>query len=479
MSSCWKEISWASLPAMKRVFLSLLFLFAGTVLSLGQAADGKIRNVLFLISDDLKASALGCYGNEICQTPHLDALAAHGTVFERTYCQGTSCGPSRRSFMYSRYTGNKGVTLGKHLIDEGFYSARVGKIFHMRVPGDIIAGTDGQDVENTWVERFNAQGDEAHTEGLYRLLNQNISTRAPENRQSTKMPYRMFASVVSDGDGSEQPDFKAAVKTVELLRQRAASEDRFFLATGFVRPHYPSVAPKKYFDMYPLESIPAPYVPEGDLDDIPKLGIAKMTDESSGIGKYPDNIRQMWADYYATVTFMDEQVGRVLAELDASGLRDSTVVIFTSDHGYHLGEHHMWQKSNFHEEAARVPLIISAPGFEPGRSLSMTELVDIYPTICELLGIGIPEEVQGTSLVPILKDPEAEVKKASLTLDGSGRGVRAPDWAYMRYKDGTEELYDMNNDPGQFTNVVNREEVRGKKVEMSELLDKIEKQVKN
>ena len=156
---------------MKRIFLSLLFLFAGTVLSLGQAADGKIKNVLFLISDDLKASALGCYGNEICQTPHLDALAARGTVFERTYCQGTSCGPSRRSFMYSRYTGNKGVTLGKHLIDEGFYSARVGKIFHMRVPGDIIAGTDGQDVENTWVERFNAQGDEAHTEWLYRLLN--------------------------------------------------------------------------------------------------------------------------------------------------------------------------------------------------------------------------------------------------------------------------------------------------------------------
>ena len=187
----------------------------------------------------------------------------------------------------------------------------------------------------------------------------------------------------------------------------------------------------------------------------------------------------MWADYYATVTFMDEQVGRVLAELDASGLRDSMVVIFTSDHGYHLGEHHMWQKSNFHEEAARVPLIISAPGFEPGRSLSMTELVDIYPTVCELLGIGIPEEVQGTSLVPILKDPEAEVKKASLTLNGSGRGLRAPDWAYMRYKDGTEELYDMINDPGQFTNVVNREEVRGKKVEMSELLDEIEKQVKN
>lgn len=171
-----------------------------------QVETAEIRNVLFLVSDDLKASALGCYGNEICQTPHLDALAERGMVFERTYCQGTSCGPSRRSFMYSRYTGDRGTTIGEYLIDEGFYSARVGKIFHMRVPADIIDGTDGADVTETWTERFNTQGQEAHTEGLYRLLNHNISTRAPENRQSTRMPYRMFASVVSDGDGSEQPD---------------------------------------------------------------------------------------------------------------------------------------------------------------------------------------------------------------------------------------------------------------------------------
>ncbi len=443
-----------------------------------RAADSQIKNVLFLISDDLKASALGCYGNEICQTPNIDALAGVGMVFERTYCQGTVCGPSRRSFMYSRYSGDKGITLGKHLIDQGFYSARVGKIFHMRVPGDIIAGTDGQDVENTWTERFNSQGSEAHTEGLYRLLNQNISTRDPENRQSTQMPFRMYASVESDGDGSEQPDFKAAAKAIELLGQRAESEDRFFLATGFVRPHYPSVAPKAYFERYPLESIPAPYVPKGDLDDIPKLGISKMTDESSGIGEFPDNIRQMWADYYATVSFMDEQVGRVLAELETRGLRDSTLVIFTSDHGYHLGEHHLWQKGNYHEESARVPLIISAPGMKPGRTHSMSELVDIYPTVCELLGVYIPKDVQGVSLAPILKDPEASVKDVSLTLDSSGHGLRAPDWAYMRYKDGTEELYDMANDPGQYTNVVDREEVRGQKLKMIEQLDKLVKRVK-
>ena len=181
----------------------LTFIFFAAIFPL--RAETEIKNVLFLIADDLKASVLGCYGDEVCATPHIDALAGESMVFERAYCQGTWCAPSRESLMHSRYAGDRGPTLGKYLIDNGFYSARVGKIFHMRVPGDIIAGTDGQDVIHTWTERFNCQGREAHTPGLYRLLNQNIETRALDNRQSTKMPFRMFASVEGDGDGSEQP----------------------------------------------------------------------------------------------------------------------------------------------------------------------------------------------------------------------------------------------------------------------------------
>ncbi len=416
--------------------------------------EEKIRNVLFLIADDLKASVLGCYGDEVCLTPNIDALARESMVFERTYCQGLACHPSRQSFMHSRYQGNSGPTLGEHLIAQGFYSARVGKIFHMRVPGDIIAGTNGNDIPETWIERFNCMGQEAHTPGLYRLLNQNIETRALENRQSTRMPFRMFASVESDGDGSEQPDWKAAEKTVELLQKHGKSEKPFFIATGFVRPHYPSVAPASYFEGYPHEEMLIPEVPEGDLDDVPKLGKAGTTSQSTGIAQYPDNIRKMWADYYATVTFMDEQLGKVMAELDRQGLRDSTLVIFTSDHGYHLGEHHLWQKSNFKEEVTRVPLLMSAPGFEPGRTMSLSELTDLYPSICDLVGVSIPDTVQGESLKPVLADSSATVRDAAFSLSaGKGHFVRTNDWAYMRYKDGTEELYNMALDPEQFTNL--------------------------
>lgn len=452
---------------MKVCLRILVFLL---LISMNSFGGEKIRNVLFLVSDDLKASVLGCYGDEICATPNIDALAERGMVFERAYCQGTWCAPSRLSFMHSRYEGDRGPTLGKHLIDNGFYSARVGKIFHMRVPGDIIDGTDGNDIPETWTEKFNCQGQEAHTPGLYRLLNQNITGADPADRQSTRDPHRMFVSVEMETDGSDQPDWKAADKTIELLQKHGDGEKPFFIATGFVRPHYPSVAPGDLFEDYPYTEMPLPEPPEGDLDDIPEQGIG-MTSESSGIGQFPQNIRRMWQAYYATVTFMDAQVGKVLAELDRLGLRDSTTVIFTSDHGYHLGEHHMWQKSNLHEEVTRVPLIVAAPGFDAGRSKSLVELVDIYPTVCSLTNVAIPRTVQGESLVPVLKDPDTTVRDAALSINRGSFGIRTDDWAFMRYKDGSEELYDMNADPAQFTNLAGIEKYTDKKSELAAKLD--------
>jgi iduronate 2-sulfatase len=436
-----------------RIFPSAILAIVSLLVG-GSVAEetAPARNVLLLVSDDLKAGVLGCYGGDRCRTPNLDALAARAMVFEKAYCQGLTCRPSRLSFMHSRYVGAEGPTLGKHLIDHGFHSARVGKIFHMRVPGDIIAGTDGEDFPETWTERFNCRGQEAHTPGLYRLLNRNIETRSPEGRQSTGMPFRMFASVEADGDGSDQPDWKAAEKTMELLRARAKAAGPFFLATGFVRPHYPSVAPARYFAEYPHDEIAPPEVPVDDLADIPAMGRKGTTSQNSGIADYPDNIRRMWADYHATVTFMDEQIGKILAELDRLGLRESTLVIFTSDHGYHLGEHHFWEKSRFHEEVTRVPLIISAPGLAPGRSAALAELVDIYPTVCEWAGVAAPGTVQGTSLFPLLRDPGAKVRNAAFAVGPTGRLVRTSDRAYIRYRDGSEELYDMTDDPGQFTN---------------------------
>ena len=417
------------------------------------SAHAKVKNILLIVSDDLKADALGCYGSKVAQTPNIDQLAKEGTLFQNAYCQGTVCRPSRASFMRGRYRGAKEITLGEHFQKNGYSSTRVGKIFHMRVPGDIIAGTDGDDVPACWSAKYNMPGKEAHTPGNYACLNLNKFTTELKGRQSTKMPYRMFVTVDYAGNGSDQPDWKAATKSVELLKTFKKDDKPFFLATGLVRPHYPNVAPGQYFARYPFKQMKLPFVPGGDWDDMPRAGISRTKKKKYGIDKFPDNQKRMWAGYLATVTFMDEQVGRILKTLEELGLDKDTAVFFTSDHGYLLGEHHFWQKGNLREEVTRVPLVIRSPGQQPGVSSSIVELVDMFLTACELTGLLIPKSVQGKSLLPILENPKATVKDSALSFVGKGTSMRSPNWAYMKYGDGSEELYDMWNDPNQFKNL--------------------------
>ena len=431
----------------------IIFVFFNVIFSFGilSAKEKKITNVLFLISDDLKASVLGCYGNKVCKTKNIDRLAKRGVVFEKAYCQGTWCSPSRTSFMHSRYKGSADLNLGKLFKDNSYYSARAGKIYHMRVPGDIIDGTDGLDVGSSWTEKFNSRGLEAHTPGDYACLNLNVFTKDLEGRQSTRMPHRMFVTVSYDGDGSDQPDHKTASKVIDLMRKH--KNEPFFLAAGFVRPHYPMVQPKQYFDEYPYDEMELPNQFPNDLNDIPKLGLAKTRSATNKIGDFPDNQKRMWSAYYASTQFMDDQVGRILDELEDLGLDEKTVVVFTSDHGYHLGEHTFWQKSNLHEEVTKVPLIISAPGIKASRSESIVELVDLMPTLAELCDIEIPKGLHGESLVPVLKDPSVRVKDGALSFNNSGTSYRIKNWSYVRYKDGKEEMYDMAKDPQQFINL--------------------------
>lgn len=472
---------------MKRFFVFLCLATVGLPLSAqtsAQTNDNKIKNVLFIISDDLKASVLGCYGDEICKTPNIDALAKRGMVFDRAYCQAMWCAPSRQSLMYSRYqgTGEIGgknpnhINLGQHLQANGVHSARVGKIYHMRVPGDIFDGTDGADVASTWNEKFNTQGLEAHTPGDYACLNQNIFTTEMEGRQGARTKHRMFVTVEYDGDGSDQPDHKGATKAIELLQKN--KDKPFFLAVGLVRPHYPNVAPRKYFEMYPWQDMKMPRTIPGDLDDIPKQGKTGTRSDQNRIGEFPDNQKRMWAGYYATVTFMDDQVGRIMAELDRLGLRDSTAVIFSSDHGYHLGEHLLWQKSNLHEEVTRVPLIVSAPGLPAGRTNAFSELIDIYPTVSNLLGLEIPDSVQGQSLVPVLKDQNATVREAALAHHRGAHFLRGKSWAYMQYGNKAEELYNMDSDPGQFNNLAFGEQAKVNEAKLAEMRSRLADRLK-
>ena len=429
----------------------------GTILAifvvLCLSAQSKVKNVLLIVSDDLKADALGCYGNKIAQTPHVDQLAKEGMLFRNAYCQGTTCRPSRASFMRGRRQGERGITWGEHFRKNGFSSTRVGKIFHMRVPGDIIAGTDGADVPACWSAKFNMPGKEAHTPGNYACLNLNKFTTKPAGRQSTRMPYRMFVTVDYVGDGSDQPDWKSATKSIELLKSFQKDDKPFFLATGLVRPHYPNVAPEQYFARYPYKKMTLPFVPSDDWDDMPKSAVSRSNSKYYGIDKFPDNQRRMWAGYLATVTFMDEQVGRILKTLRELGLDRETAVFFTSDHGYLLGEHHFWQKGNLREEVTRVPLIMKVPASQPGSSSSIVELIDLFPTACEATGLTIPKGVEGKSLFPVLENPKTTVKEAAFSFVSKGTSMRTSQWAYMKYGDGSEELYDMKKDSKQFVNL--------------------------
>ena len=433
---------------------------------------GSIKNILLIVSDDLKADAINCYGNKTASTPNIDRLASEGTLFQNAYCQGTVCAPSRASFMRGRYFGKNQITWGKHFQNHGYSSTRVGKIFHMRVPGDIIAGTDGQDVAECWSAKYNIPGKEAHTLGNYACLNLNKFTTKLEGRESTRMPNRMFVTVDYEGDGSDQPDWKAATKSIELLRQLKKDEKPFFLAAGLIRPHYPNVAPKQYFDLYPFSKIKLPFVPDGDWKDMPEQAISNSNSKRFGIDKFPDNQKRMWSGYLATVTYMDEQVGRILNALKQLNLDKETAVIFTSDHGYLLGEHNFWQKGNLREEVTRVPLIIKSPESSPNRNSSIVELVDIFPTACELAGLPIPKSVQGKSLVPILHKLETKVKNSALSFVPKGISLRTEKWSYMKYKDGSEELYDMRIDSKQFQNLVEKPEYLGQLTSIRQMYEK-------
>lgn len=448
-------------------------LFAAVlVLAVSSAASAADRyNVLFIISDDLTRTALSCYGNTVCKTPNIDALAARGTRFTRAYCQGTYCGPSRASFMSGYYPHATGVlgyknprpqigdrpTWSEHFKDNGYYAARVSKIFHMGVPGGIQYGGDGRDHDGyngaddarSWTERFNSPGPEWMAAGEGETLENNPDGKKPIVGGNT------FVVVEADGDDMAHSDGKTAAKAIELIEQHR--DQPFWLGVGFVRPHVPFVAPRSYFEPFkPYDQLQLPERIEGDWDDIPKAGINYKTSQNMKM----DVRRQKKAlgGYYASVAYVDAQVGKVLQALDQAGLREETIVIFTSDHGYHLGEHDFWAKVSLRDESAAVPLIISVPGKKPAVCDSLVELLDLYPTVARLCDLDAPEHLQGRDISPMLDDAAHTVRDAAFSVAPSRKGflLREDRWAYIQYGEdasGGIELFDCKTDPQQFTNL--------------------------
>ncbi|AWW28968.1 iduronate-2-sulfatase [Echinicola strongylocentroti] len=446
---------------VKRLLSLVLLIIGGQTL----AQEKEKPNVLFIIADDLTANAVSCYGNPLKITPNIDQLAAEGTRYERAYCQFPVCGPSRASFMsgyYPHATETFGYTSGRENIgpdkvtwsqlfkNNGYYTARVSKIYHMGVPGDIEKGSNGADDAASWQERFNSQGPEWKAEGDAELVQNN-----PYNELERK-GGNVMTIVKASGDDLAHSDGKTAEKASELLR--AHKEGPFFFGVGFVRPHVPFVAPRNYFEAYPYREMVLPPKVIGDWDDIPANGINYVTTVNAEMSE--DQERKAISGYYASVAYMDAQVGKVLKTLKEEGLEDNTIVIFTSDHGFHLGEHEFWMKVSLHEESAKVPLIIKVPGKAPAVCRSFAELIDLYPTVAELAGLELPNEIQGKSLAKTLDDPNYEVRDMAFTVS-KYRGVeafllRSDRWAYIQYGEdgaGGQELFDMVNDPQQFNNL--------------------------
>lgn len=448
--------------------------------SFGADADSP-PNVLFLISDDLN-NRLGCYGDPDVQTPNIDRLAARGVRFQHSYCQFPLCGPSRNSLLTGLYPNSTGILANSQIFRQsipthyslsqafrldGYFAARIGKLYHYNVPKSV--GTNGHDDPGSWELELNPAGCD-------RLIEEPDIFSLRKNSFGGTLSW--YASPRPD---AEHTDGMLAEDAKWVLERCAKRNDRpFFLAVGFYRPHTPYVAPKPYFDRYDQAKMPVVQGVEQDVQDLPAdaLGSHKKDHEL-----LTDKLRREAIQaYYASTTFMDAQVGAVLDALDETGLADNTIVVFTSDHGYHLGEHGLWQKMSLFEQSARVPMIIAAPGIQGGKvAQTPVGLIDLYPTLTELCGVTAPANLQGQSLVEVMKDTTlpgrgwslSQVTRGPVSNRRHGYSIRTQRWRYTRWNNGDNghELYDHSGDSAEQANLADSPDHKAIVTKLNTLLD--------
>ena len=421
-------------------------------------------NVLLIIADDLNCD-LGAYKNLIVKTPNIDRLAQRGVLFENAHNQYPLCGPSRASFMTGMYSNQTKITknnmnirnsvpdvitMGQRFRQQGYQSIRIGKMFHYDNPSAI--GTSGNDDIYSWDQTVNPYGRD-------KLEEYKINTLSPRKYGGT------LSWLAADGNDNEQTDGIAATEAIKKLDDFVGKDIPFFLAVGFFRPHTPFVAPKKYFDLYNREQINIPEISSDYLTTLPDPAVKSIRAKKNQINLGKEQAQEIKEAYYATISFVDAQVGRILDHLEATGLDKNTVIVFTSDHGYHLGEHGHWQKQTLFENATRVPLIISTPGLENKgvTSNSPVELIDIYPTLMDLTDIITPKHVVGRSLVPIIENVNATVRESALTRWRKGYSIKTTRYRLTKWGVNGEfgyELYDHQNDKNELINLANNKKYK-------------------
>jgi uncharacterized sulfatase len=442
---------------MNKTLLALTVALLLAPLAALHAAAGRGPNVLLIMVDDLRDFG-GAFTPGAVKTPNLDRLKARGTTFERAYVQYPVCNPSRSSLMSSLRAEQTGITdnetrLRAKLPDivtmpqlckqAGWQAHAFGKLFHLGGGRDAQARQAWMDAGHSW---HTAQAFEATKAGRSLIEGRNVTGGA----------LKWCQWGMADGTGDDQPDGQIAAATVAKIE--SPGDQPWFIGCGFMKPHDPFIAPRKYFDLYPPESLkiwrdPADMTPvraesvgAGELGKV----FAQFTETEW---------RELFRAYCACTTFMDAQLGRVLDVLDRKQLWDRTLVVFVGDNGYHTGERKWWNKNTLFERSCRVPMVIAAPGMKGGQtSRSLVEFVDLYPTVAEFCGLTIPHQAAGVSLRPVLENPQAQVKDAAFTLVTRGpklhgQSVRTARWRLTRWSDGQTELYDHESDPEEHRNV--------------------------
>jgi len=433
------------------------------------AEQSERPNVLFIAVDDLRPQ-LACYGRTQMKTPHLDQLARRGVLFERAYCMVPTCGASRAAMMTSirpapgrfvSYTARadqdtpEATTLNTHFQSNGYTTVSLGKIFHY--PADNKQG---------WSEPpWRPQASEYQDEAAQRLAIAKHRKMYPQRQKVRGLPYESF-----DAPDDQYRDHHTASKAIDYLDRFAEREEPFFLAVGFFKPHLPFVAPKKYWDLYDESAIQLPA-----NDQAPKDAPSQATHNSGELRAYATipprgrlsdrQARKLIHGYYACVSFIDAQVGRLLDTIDRNGQADNTIIVLWGDHGWQLREHGMWNKHSCFETSMHAPLMVAAPGVQGAqRVAALTEFIDVYPSLCELCNIDVPKHVQGQSFVPQLLDPSLPGKPAAVGRFRGGDTIRTDRYRYSEYRqkggrgavDG-KMLYDHRQDPRETVNIVSKD----------------------
>ena len=457
----------------KTIAIPFTICFLAIGMGLSNANAQQKKNVLFIAVDDLRPE-LGCYGKQYMNTPNIDALAKRGVVFENAFCMVPTCGASRAAVMSSRRPAPnrfknyltwlskevpEATPLHTHFKSNGYTTISVGKIFHHAE--DHVDGWSEQPLRSKQRQYFNKKEQQASI------------ARYKEKYPNSNRGERGPASESAEVDGNQYGDGESATAAIKKLEQFAENPDQpFFLALGFYKPHLPFTAPKKYWDMYDRDDIK---VAQNNTmpTNVPKVAL-HSSGELRAYSDIPPNgpvdeakAKELIHGYRACVSFIDAQLGRVLAKLDETGLAESTTIVLWSDHGWQLGEHGLWNKHSCFETSMWTPLIISAPRDKTikqnQRATGIVELIDLYPTVCELAGVELPDNLDGESLVRLLRDPSAEGKPFAIGRYKSGDTIRTSDFRYSEFRGKAKGqiigtmLFNHASDPNENENVANEE----------------------